>query len=439
MIDAKDQGKTDSFLQTAQSQIIVLEKFSSTAQRFAQLKQDAMNHEATATFEEVGTTKIIVIAFTIIILIIGIVVSILISNTISRPIQQLHAIAVRIATGDLTHTQQVVVRNRDEIGELAASFNQMSNNLRQLILAAGSNAEQVAASSQQLSASADQTGQATEHVTEITEQLAEGTESQVERVAASVELVHRMDADAQNISASAAAVADAVMLTASVAAEGGSAVRTAIAQMSAVQCSVNEVSQVVSELGDRSREIGDIMAIITDIATQTNLLSLNAAIEAARAGEHGRGFAVVAGEVRKLAEQTTQSGRRVSEVINAIQTEIDRITAKVSQGEQEALAGIHAVNTAGQSFSQIEAAIQDVTLQIREVSDSSHHMSSETHKLVDAFETINRTAIEMAEGTHSVSASAEEQLASVQEIAAASKELSVLAQQLQENIDKFKV
>ncbi|GGG13264.1 hypothetical protein GCM10010912_67140 [Paenibacillus albidus] len=223
------------------------------------------------------------------------------------------------------------------------------------------------------------------------------------------------------------------------AAVGMQSVETAIRQMSAVSTNVSHVSAMVKGLGEHSKEIGDIIAIITEIANQTNLLSLNAAIEAARAGEHGRGFAVVAGEVRKLAEKTAESGKRVSEVIHSIQLNTNEAIAMVAQGEKEVGLGIDAVQTAGRSFTEIEASIQEINEQIKGVSDASLEMSQETHELVLAFEQINQITAASSEGTHDVSASAQEQLASVEEIAAASRLLSELAQELQGSISKFTV
>ncbi|WP_239616328.1 methyl-accepting chemotaxis protein [Cohnella mopanensis] len=438
MIDAKNQNNTESYLEMSVTQGPLLEAFTSTANRFVKMKQEALDNEAGATYDEVGQTKILVIVFTLVTLVIGVIASVSISRAISIPIIKLRAMASKIAEGDLRDTH-VTVKNNDEIGELAKAFNLMANNLRDLIYDVGTNAEQVAASSEQLTASADQTGQVTEHVAQITENLAEGTEKQVHSIEGSVSLVHQMDEEAKNIANRASRVTESAQYASQVASEGGTAVQTAVNQMSSVQTNVGEITKVVTALGERTSEIGEIIAIITDIAAQTNLLSLNAAIEAARAGENGRGFAVVAGEVRKLAEQTAQSGKQVSEVIGAIQSETMQTIEMVIQGEKEILEGIEAVNNAGASFTQIQESIQEVNEQIKEVSDSSVEMSLEMQQLVSAFDEMYQITQATAEGTHSVSASTQEQLASVEEIAGSSKELANLAQKLQESIEKFSV
>ena len=438
VIDSKKQNDSAAYLELIASQAPVLEKFSSTAERFVKLQEDDLKAAADQTFDQVAHIKILVLTLTAAALLLGVLASILISRAISNPIRKLQKMAAQIAEGDLRNTL-VEIKNKDEIGQLAQAFNNMGNHLRSLIQEVGMNAEQVAASSEELTASAEQTGQATEHVALITEKLAEGAQVQVNSIEDSVALVQKMDGEAKEIAQASIHVKDSVDAAFGLATDGIVAVETAVDQMNAVSANVGDVSQVVRALGESSKEIGDIIAIITDIANQTNLLSLNAAIEAARAGEHGRGFAVVAGEVRKLAEKTAESGKRVSDVIHSIQQETHRTIEMVSQGEKEVVRGIDAVQTAGKSFAEIKDSIRAINEQIQGVSDSSQQMSNGTHELVIAFEQINQITIASSEGTHDVSASAQEQLASVEEIAAASRLLSGLAEELQESISKFTV
>lgn len=436
MIEFKKQGNTEAYLQTLDNQAVVLNKFSSISLEFAQTKQDFLVTEAQRTFEAANYTKMIVMVVSLITLAIGIFISLYISRMISSPLLKLQTVAIKIAQGDLRDTR-VGVKNRDEIGELAASFNYMGENLRSLIHEVGSHSKQVALSSNQLSSSADQTGQATEHVAGITEELASGSEVQARQVASGVALVRHIDDEAQRISQNSSLVVHSATHASSVASEGSDAVRVAVQQMSAVEQNVTGLAGRVSQMGERSKEIGDIIAIITSIAQQTNLLSLNASIEAARAGEQGRGFAVVAGEVRKLAEQTALSGQQVSNVIGTLQNDMQFIIEMVAQGAQEVRSGIEAVGTAGSSFALIEQAVTEFTGQIQEVSEAATQMSNETSDVVNAFEEINQISVRMAEGSQSVSASAEEQLASVQEITAASKELASLSHELRQSVDKF--
>jgi len=117
--------------------------------------------------------------------------------------------------------------------------------------------------------------------------------------------------------------------------DGGQTIELAIAQMGKIETTVNSSAQVVSKLGERSKEIGQIVATISGIAGQTNLLALNAAIEAARAGEQARGFTVVAEEVRKLAEQSQEATKKIAVLIGEIQGDTDNAVVAMNNGTRE--------------------------------------------------------------------------------------------------------
>ncbi|MNI62206.1 Methyl-accepting chemotaxis protein McpB [compost metagenome] len=168
-------------------------------------------------------------------------------------------------------------------------------------------------------------------------------------------------------------------------------------------------------------------------------MSLNASIEAARAGEAGRGFAVVASEVKKLADQTAMSGKQISEVIRNIQLESEISVNNVLKGEEEVLLGIRSVTEAGKAFEQIELAMSGVTAEISEVSSASKEMSDDTKNLVTSFEAISVIVNETSEGTQSVSASAQETLATVEEVNSASTALAKMSEELLELAGKFKI
>ncbi|WP_438446112.1 methyl-accepting chemotaxis protein [Gorillibacterium sp. sgz5001074] len=438
MIDAKGKGRQDLIEQSAAKQREIVDKFAQVSSRFVEAEQTA----AAAEIEQAkGTTRSSQIAMVLITLLscaVGLVVVFVISRQISRPIAALQAAASQIAAGDLKDTT-IEVRSHDELGELANAFNLMSGSLRQLIEEIGNHGQQVAAASEELSAGAEQTSKATEHIAMITEQLAQGSERQVASITESVDMVHRMDDETMQIARRSDLVMSATQHTSDMVVEGSEAVRTAISQMSAIQAQMNDMSGVVRSLGERSEQVGAIIRIITDIASQTNLLSLNASIEAARAGEAGRGFAVVASEVKKLAEQTAASGKQITEVIKAIQQDTQRSVRKAYESEQEVLAGIQAVSRAGETFQQIEKAVQAVSSEMKDITVGSKVMSTRTQQLVLAFDTISSVTAITSEGTQSVSASAEEQLATMEEINGSAASLSRMSEDLLALISRFKI
>ncbi|MDF2939269.1 MAG: chemotaxis protein, partial [Paenibacillaceae bacterium] len=202
---------------------------------------------------------------------------------------------------------------------------------------------------------------------------------------------------------------------------------------------VTDIEEVVRSLIAKSEEINRIAGFITDIAGQTNLLSLNAAIEAARAGEAGRGFAVVAGEVRKLSEQTNQFGKSITGFINDILLEVGRTAEKVTKGAGEVKEGIEIVQSAGQSFQSIEHAMEDVLKRIDGVTEVTGRLSQNSNNLVDVFHEITRITESAADGTQGVSAAAQEQLATMEEISSSSKALAGLSEELLVLTSRFKL
>jgi methyl-accepting chemotaxis protein len=196
---------------------------------------------------------------------------------------------------------------------------------------------------------------------------------------------------------------------------------------------------VVSKLGAQSKEIGTIVDTIAGIAGQTNLLALNAAIEAARAGEQGRGFAVVAEEVRKLAEQSSESAKQIAELIGPIQIDTANAVATMEEGTKQVRIGTEVVTNAGDSFKQIAVLVEGISHKSNQMAEVITTMALGTNDIVMAVQEIDTMSKNVAAEAQTVSASTQEQTASMHEVADASQALAQMAQDLQEAIIKFKV
>jgi len=438
MIDYKKKNNVDKFTQTAKSQGPLIQKFSETANKFISNQEKILNQEINDTKSMVNSTKILIFAITFIILLLGFGIAYWISNLISKPIVLISKVATQIANGDLTG-EEIKMKSNDEISDLVKSFNTMTNNLRKILTEVGDAASQVAKSSDELTSGAHQTKEATKYVANITQDVASGTERQVESVENSLKHAREINIEANEIDLKSQNVKEQVLKTSDVVIEGNAAVQKAVGQMNAVQYTVTDIAKIVNELGDESKKINQIIGIITNIASQTNLLALNASIEAARAGEAGRGFSVVASEVSKLAEQTSMSGKQVSEVISAILGKTERTIKVVAESGQQVKDGIEAVYAAGTSFNLIESSINEFRTTIEEVSEASKHMSQGADKLVINFETIQEISKSAAEGTQSVSAFTEEQLATMEGVTNSATSLSKMSEQLLNLISTFKL
>jgi len=440
MIDDKRKNSVDKYTKNAEAQGPLIQKFSETANKFIQNQETILNKEIEDTRKIVNSTKILISIITIITLLLGLSIAYWISNLISKPIKLLSEAASKIAAGDLTTSEiQIKTKNNDEISELVKAFNKMTNNLRKLISEMSTAASKVAISAEEMTTGAAETTKVTKYVASIAQTLANGTERQVDSVQESVESVHKMNDEADEINSRAQNVSRQVEKTSEVILEGNMAVQKTIEQMNSIQNIVADIAQTVRELGNQSNKINQIIGIITGIAEQTNLLSLNASIEAARAGEAGRGFAVVAAEVSKLAEQTAASGKQVSEVVKNILEKTAKTINVVQEGEKEVKDGIEMVYAAGTSFDMIQNSINDVRNTIEEVSKASKHMSEGTHKLVTAFDTIEKISKTSADGTQNVSASTEEQLATMEGVTTSAASLSVMSDDLLNLISTFKI
>lgn len=374
----------------------------------------------------------------VIIILLAILVSIAFARYLVRPLNILNKYAKQFAQGDLSD-RNLAIATRDEIGEVAGSFKLMADSLHGLIKKVSQSAKQVAASSEELTASAEQAAQASTQVAGSVLQVAQGVEKQSAAVERTLEQVHRMSAHQDKVALiehKAAAIAEK---TAKATNEGKICVDKAVSQMDNVGKGSLAVQEAINELTKGSTEISEIVELISSIAGQTNLLALNAAIEAARAGEHGRGFAVVAEEVRKLAEQSEQAAKKITQLISQNEVNMQQAVNATKINAEGIKAGIEIVNFAGTTFKEIAASVEELSMHIEEISTAMQELNEGAKKIITAVDDIDKVSKDNAAETQSVSAATEEQSASMQEISASSQTLSNMANDLLNAVSRFKV
>ena len=368
-------------------------------------------------------------------ILIGIFLTYYIVRSITRPLNQLVAATEKVCDGDLTQT--ITVNGNDEISLLSTSFNKMIASLQEIISQVEEKAELLAASSEQLMASSEQSNTATEQIVDAIQSVAAGTEKQSIMVKDSNSTIRGMAEQMEEIHKQSQSVRDTSLNAASIVESGNDALQLSTTQMKNIHDTISDLGKVIKTLEERSININQIIDVISDIAEQTNLLALNAAIEAARAGENGKGFAVVADEVRKLAEQSGKATEDIRQLISIIQLDTNLAVNSMDKGTSEVGKGLDFVKDAGEALMQIIHFIEHTTTEFQKVSQSINNITEEVKQVVDNVNGIEEITVKTTGETQDVSAATEEQLASMQQIAASAASLSSMAEDLQDIIKKF--
>ncbi|MGR5966027.1 methyl-accepting chemotaxis protein [Bacillus cereus] len=370
-------------------------------------------------------------------LVVGGVLIYFVTLSIMKPLKRLVITSKEISEGDLTQT--IEIHSNDEIGQLAKGFNEMTNSLRTLIARINTSAGHVAAASEELTASVRQASEATEQITTAMDEISSGATTQTTSVENGAMLLFDVTEGIQHVANSSSSINIASAHTREKAEDGGKLVGRTVNQMQSIAESVSQSDAVIQLLNNKSKQIGDILEVIQNIADQTNLLALNAAIEAARAGEHGRGFAIVADEVRKLAEQSSISSSEISKLIGEIQDDMGKTVKSMNHVNEEVQSGLVIANETKQNFAEILQSTNEIANQIKTMVETANGMSKGANEVSISVGQIAMTAQNNATSTQNVAASAEEQLASMEEIGSAAGTLSQMAEELQVLIERFKV
>lgn len=356
------------------------------------------------------------------------------AGTIGRLVRQTEA----VTDGDLT-VPALAVTSRDELGDLTEHVNQMVGHLREMLQEVNRTADQVAASSEEMLACSEETTQAAEQISEAMNHVANGSEKQVEQIGEANGVVAAMLERLSNVAKDVERGQQESLQSVRIAEEGSRMMAKSQQQMNHIGETNRLVNEVIRSLEEKAARIGEVVTLITQIAEQTHLLSLNAAIEAARAGEHGRGFSVVADEVRKLADQSKSAGDQVVALIEQIQQEVVRTVGAVEENTAAVESGIKLSQEAGESFRAIAEQVTGLKERIHHIGGALQTMRSDAEKLVAVMEQVWKLSQETTGYSEQVAASSEEQTASMQQVTAMATNLNDLAGNLKAMVERFKL
>jgi len=283
---------------------------------------------------------------------------------------------------------------------------------------------QLSANAQQLASTGEQIGSSIEQVSTG----AQNQSSQIDQVASSVEQISN---SATQVASSTTQVADASTKASMSAQAGGEVGEKAINGLYKLKVTVVNSSEKVKALGEKSKDIEEIVETITKIAEETNLLALNAAIEAARAGEAGQGFAVVAEEIRKLAESSSKSADQIKDIIAAITKQINDAVESMNQGNKAVEENTMQVQDGLSALSKISNMAQEVTARIQDISAATQQQSASTQQIVSSVNSLSTVAEQNVAASQQISSAVQEQVSATQQISAMTQQLAGLSEELQ--------
>ncbi|MBU8881308.1 hypothetical protein BGM26_20530 [Bacillus sp. FJAT-29790] len=300
-----------------------------------------------------------------------------------KPIEELVAGIEKVTRGNYDITLK---EHKGDLGVVVSKFNEMLSKINSLLNSVKSASEETASHSKSLYNTVEIAGENMNEVTNDVNAMAERFRMQTESTKELLTSLQELSLGIGSVTKNTADVNELSVATEEKAKRGNESINKVKQQMQLIAQSSQSSEQVITNLKTRSNKVNDIVNLITDIADQTNLLALNASIEAARAGEQGKGFAVVANEVKKLAEQSRLSAEDIAHVILEIQNEIEETVHSIKDGTHYIDEGVNLVHVAGESFSDIVTATQEVAMRISEVSAATEEMSAENQEVTATFE-----------------------------------------------------
>jgi methyl-accepting chemotaxis protein len=360
------------------------------------------------------------------------------SNKIIKIINQLKSNLEVIASGDFSiKISKKLLKRKDELGIMAASVQETVSTLGATLKEVRMQSQEVNSNADVLAGTSEEMSRSSQELAETIQQVAEGATNQARDLDDIIHSLSELTANIDQVYSELEGVKSETEHAENKAVTGKKEMDTLVTTITEIQGSFNEVASKIENLTDSIQEISGITDLIAGISEQTNLLALNAAIEAARAGEHGKGFAVVADEVRKLAEESSQSAQQISNLVNSIVKETDEVLTTSRKVDASVKEQTKSVNRTEESFGEILNAVENISPLMDRTYHVMDNIINSKEVVMEKVEGISAITEENSAATQQVAAASEEMTASAEEVASTANCLSDVAQTLEDDVSKF--
>ncbi len=390
--------------------------------------------EVTSLTRPIMYTTIII---AVVCLILGMGLAIVMARRFVKPLVELENTMEIVKQGDLTVRSDV--HTNDEVGRMASSFNVMIDHFADMLSKSKNVAHQVAISAEDLASNSEEVSASSDEVSRTIDEIAQGASDQALETERGAELISSLAEKIRVLTENSKVMSDAAGNVSSANVEGLKVMSDLKTKTDENNASTIRIESAIKELESKSAQISTILETITSIADQTNLLALNASIEAARAGEHGRGFAVVADEIRKLAEGSSEAAENIRGIVGVIQNESRNTVNIMSEVKTRSEEQNIAVDAVGSVFDQISGSTDQITSLISEVNTFVNSMNEDKENIVASIEEISAVSEESAAASEEVTASVQQQTSAIEEVAKSAEMLNMMADELQHEINSFKI
>lgn len=392
-------------------------------------------------FEPIKRVNFIGVLGMIIAAIVCSIIGFFLANVIVKPIRQMTDLTIKISDMDFTSDAMVdkLNKRKDEIGSMGRAISLLRVALVDVARSIKAQSDMLMSAADDLFGSATETSTTMDQVETAVNDIAQGATSQAEETQAATENVVAMG----NMVEETNRVVEELVAYASKMKDAGNRAKMILGNLNQVNEKTEGYIDIIAKQTDTTNEsamkISEAASMITDIAEETNLLSLNASIEAARAGEQGRGFAVVASQIQKLAEQSNESAKQIGDIIQVLLQDSTKAVEIMDDVKSSMKEQSDYVEKTDQAFEEIQTEVNDSIRAMDCIFEKTEQMDQTRSKVIDVVQSLTAIAEENAASTEETSAAVTEVSAIVTGISEKSEELRKIAMELEENMSIFKI